>query len=350
MRLSYYHSDLPTVGCKPGGVAIAVHRLANAMSARGHSVTMHTYSRAPIDASYRVHTLRPRAVATNMILRQYVAPFARNVDLRGDCDVVHLHGDDWFYWPRRHPSVRTFYGSSLAESRSATNLARRIDKRLVYGLERLAGRLADVTIAIGPDSEAAFGTDLILPPGITDPGASTVPRSPHPTVLFVGTWDGRKRGAMLADVFATQVRSRLPDAELWMVSDRCPERPGLRWFKAPTDADLQRLYASAWVFCLPSTYEGFGIPYVEALAAGTAVVATPNPGAHDVLQDGRYGRIVDTADLGATLRELLDHPAARQALETAGRVRARAFTWSHLVMRYEASYALAIERYNNGRD
>ena len=44
-----------------------------------------------------------------------------------------------------------------------------------------------------------------------------------------------------------------------------------------SDEELARLYARAWVFCLPSSYEGFGIPYAEAMSAGLPVVATPKP-------------------------------------------------------------------------
>ena len=42
-----------------------------------------------------------------------------------------------------------------------------------------------------------------------------------------------------------------------------------------SDAELVDLYRSSWLFCLPSSYEGFGIPYAEAMANGCPVVATP---------------------------------------------------------------------------
>ncbi len=50
---------------------------------------------------------------------------------------------------------------------------------------------------------------------------------------------------------------------------------------------LCELYQRAWILCLPSTYEGFGVPYIEAMASGTVAVASPNPGAKEILDNGK---------------------------------------------------------------
>ena len=77
--------------------------------------------------------------------------------------------------------------------------------------------------------------------------------------------------------------------------------PGVEVLGRLDDEALAEAYRRAWVFCLPSDYEGFGIPYAEALASGTPVVATPNVGARYVLDDGRAGVIVDLPELGRAL-------------------------------------------------
>jgi glycosyltransferase involved in cell wall biosynthesis len=220
---------------------------------------------------------------------------------------------------------------------------------MIARLERLSASLADVTIAVGPDAHRAFDTDLLIPPGIDADHDRSGGRSPHPSILFVGTWSGRKRGALLAERFRAEVRPRFPDSELWMVADRCTAGDGVRWLGAPSDAELRGLYASAWAFCLPSTYEGFGIPYAEALAAGTPVVASDNPGAQFVLRGGRDGVIAADAELGTALSRLLGDAAERDRLGRAGRERAQAFRWPALVDRHEEAYAMAVERFARRR-
>jgi glycosyltransferase involved in cell wall biosynthesis len=100
----------------------------------------------------------------------------------------------------------------------------------------------------------------------------------------------------------------------------------------------------AWVMCLPSAYEGFGRPYIEAMAAGTAVVATPNPGAREVLEDGRFGVVADDDRLGEALVNLLSDPAAREARVRAGLAYVSRFDWTLVAAQYEQAYDLALTR------
>jgi glycosyltransferase involved in cell wall biosynthesis len=156
----------------------------------------------------------------------------------------------------------------------------------------------------------------------------------------VGTWHGRKRGNVLAEAFFTHVRTAIPDAELLMVTQDAPPNPGpgIRVLGRLDDAALADAYRRAWVFCLPSDYEGFGIPYAEALASGTPVVATPNVGARYVLDEGRAGVLVDLPDLGPALVALLGDEERLEQMRTAGRARARDLSLESVVDRYEAIY------------
>jgi hypothetical protein len=83
-------------------------------------------------------------------------------------------------------------------------------------LEFLASRLADACYGVGSDSRLLYSADGVLALGIDMP---TVTRraSPAPSILFVGTWEGHKRGRLLHEVFQRVVRARFPDAELWLV-------------------------------------------------------------------------------------------------------------------------------------
>ena len=99
------------------------------------------------------------------------------------------------------------------------------------------------------------------------------------------------------------------------------------------------MYRRAWVFCLASSYEGFGVPYIEAMASGTPVVATPNVGACEVLGDGKFGVIVEPAKLGAALLRLLCDSDERERLRRVGLERARDFDWNRIAGQYERIYA-----------
>jgi glycosyltransferase involved in cell wall biosynthesis len=132
-----------------------------------------------------------------------------------------------------------------------------------------------------------------------------------------------------------------------MVSDHCDPAPGVVWAGRPTDDELVELYRSAWLLCLPSSYEGFGIPYLEAMAEGTPVIATSNPGSRFVLDEGRYGVIASDDHLGDEMATLLLDENARLALAHAGRERAEAFGWEQSIERHERAYRETIARFNS---
>lgn len=345
MRIAMFHSDLPRPGRKPGGVSVYVHRLSEALVQRGHDVTVMTFSE-PASAAYKVVRLRPHFVEGSRIARKYAAPWLLNTMSFAGFDVAHFHGDDWFYLRRKLPTIRTFHGSALREAQHATSWRRRIDERIVFPLEILASKLATASYAVGPDEQAIYHARGLLTIGV-DPVPDPERRAPKPTVLFIGTWHGRKRGELLYDIFRRQVLARVADAELWMVSDQCPQSEGVRWIDAPSDEQLGGLLSSAWLFCLPSAYEGFGIPYLEAMAHGTPVVATPNPGSTEVLDHGRYGVLVADEQLGQTLVTLLEDAEARASLAASGRRRVGEYSWDRCCQSHEEAYAEAIERWRS---
>lgn len=339
LKIAMAHVDLPNE--TKGGVAAQAHLLANVLSDRGHEVTMFTFSPAYADCRYRVHQYPLRKQARRFASFCLAACLART-DFSG-FDVLHTHGDNYLLHGR-HPQVRTFHGSARDEAASAQTWQRRVYQTLLIGLEQRGARAADRCTGVSEATRARIpAVSEIIPCGVDTlsfrPGVKTT----HPTILFVGTTGGRKRGQFLADEFAREVRPRFPDAELWSVAEKPMAGDGILNF-GRVDADtLADLFRRAWVFCLPSTYEGFGVPYIEAMASGTAVVASPNPGAREVLRGGTDGLIADDDQLGMVLVNLLRDPAKRHALEQSGPLRAGDFSWEQVAGKYEAVYADLID-------
>jgi glycosyltransferase involved in cell wall biosynthesis len=329
-------------------VEVYVERLARRLSDRGHAVKVFSFTPAPPGAPYEHVQLRPGLMARSKPARLLLAPFFLNRLDTSDLDVLHLHGDDWFFFRRRLPTVRTFHGSSLYEARTATSLKRRLSQALVYPLELLASRLATRSYAVAPGMPKAYRLHGMLHCGVDAGLGGSAARSESPSVLFVGTWEGRKRGRLLAELFAREVRPRVPEAELWLVSDRAEPGPGVRVIGRPSDAELAELYERAWVFCLPSEYEGFGIPYIEAMSHGAAVVASANPGAKYVLEEGKAGLTVGDAELGQAIVSVLTDEPLRRRLVEAGARRAPAFSWDASLDAHEAAYGEAVADRSRG--
>lgn len=336
MHIALYSTTLPELGRKPGGVDVHVMRLAERLAGRGHRLDLYTFSPPQGPTSYRHIQLEPSRLRHGKVARLTLVPLLLN-RLRPRAEVLHLHGDDWFYLGRTLPTVRTFYGSALMEARTAERLLRRLRTGLIFGLEILSSRLATAAYDIAPGTGRPFGTIGTLSPAV-DLRPADRPRATRPTILFVGTWSGRKRGRLLAEVFTREVQPNVPDARLVMVSDHADPASGVVHIPRPTDVQLATLMAEAWIMCLPSSYEGFGIPYAEAIAAGTPVVATPNVGARYVLDEGRAGVITSEERLGETLVRLLGDSNWREQLACRGRDRAAEFAWEQVLDLHEHAY------------
>ncbi|HEY6531475.1 MAG TPA: glycosyltransferase family 1 protein, partial [Acidimicrobiales bacterium] len=105
------------------------------------------------------------------------------------------------------------------------------------------------------------------------------------------------------------------------------------------DPDRSALLAGAAVFAYPSRYEGFGLPPLEALAAGTPVVATTVGALPEVLDDAAQWAPPGDADaLAAALRSVLGDPARAQAIVSAGERRLDAFSWDRTADELVALY------------
>ncbi len=349
MRIAVISLYLPT-GLR-GGVPQQVHLISNELVRRGHHVTVFSLFPRSEDARYAVCQVQLPTWASRLLeIRKgagiHLFPwYLRRADF--SCfDLVHAHGDSHFI-KTTCPVVRTFHSSGLDEALSNRSLLNFLGMMTIYPLEMLSGVRARARTFVGSALRTYYPfEDVTLVPNAVDLDrfSAGAQRSAEPSILFVaGTRRRRKRGDLLVRQFQEHVLEQIPTAELWMVCKERLEGRGIHFLGPVTDEDLIRLYRTAWVFCLPSAHENFGIPYVEALACGTPVVATPNAGASEILQNGRYGVIVPPAKLGRALVDLLKDEAQRSRLAKVGLAHAHQFSLTTVVDMYEALYAKILQ-------
>jgi glycosyltransferase involved in cell wall biosynthesis len=146
-------------------------------------------------------------------------------------------------------------------------------------------------------------------------------------VLHVGAHDERKNTATLIDAFTRA----FPAGDVALAFTRRPPSlpAGGVVLDAPDDAALAALYRGAALVALPSTYEGFGFPLLEAMACGAPVLAA-RAGALPEVGGDAAAWVDDAHDVDAwasALRALLADDAARAALAARGPARAATFSW-----------------------
>ncbi|MFN7150975.1 MAG: glycosyltransferase family 4 protein, partial [Microthrixaceae bacterium] len=155
----------------------------------------------------------------------------------------------------------------------------------------------------------------------------------HPFVLFVGTIEPRKNLSGLVEAMRQLDR---PDVTLALVGpDGWGAAPDLAGLATPVarlgsvpSADLSALYAGADVVALASLEEGFGLPVLEAMASGAAVVTSAGTATEEVAGDAAL--LVDPRspeDLRDAIAAVLDEPDVGARLRRAGVARAAQFDW-----------------------
>ena len=342
MRIAVLSYGLPVAGEKRGGIERVAHALADGLARRGHAVVVFSHDPKPPRAAYEVRELPWKAFVDTWLGRRVTMGYLGNilatrVDVDG-FDAVIAHGDSLLLSLGRKPVLRVMHGSARGEAEHATSIGRALLQWGVYAQELLTALLASPHV-VGVSANTQRDNRLVrqvIPLGVDTEvfGPLPVGKSPHPSIVFVGALEGRKRGGWLLDTFVQTVRARFPDAELMFVGAKGPSHPGVAYFTGVPDAELASMYRRAWVCASPSTYEGFGLPYLEAMACGTAVLATPNEGSREVLGHG-YGGLVSDDDFASALVMLLGDESRRRVLESAGILRAAEFPMSRMIDAYE---------------
>jgi glycosyltransferase involved in cell wall biosynthesis len=299
--------------------------------------------------------LRLRALRTDV----YHGPavFLPHVKL-GYRTVVTIHDLVSFLFPETVPRKYSLY------MRLMTRLAVRSADRIIAvsratqtDLEEILGVARDKIVVI----HEAVGPEFAQP--VAPEAVEAVVRRyglRPPYCLFVGNLEPRKNLPGLIQAFADVRRRLAPSARAQLVLAgtrawlhggifRAVEQHGLGDDVAFTDyvpiADLPALYAGATCFVFPSLYEGFGLPVLEAMAAGAPVVAARAGSIPEVAGDAAL--LVDArapGELAAAIEAVLTDATLRERLAALGRARAAMFEWDTVARRTLAVYQAVYER------
>jgi phosphatidyl-myo-inositol alpha-mannosyltransferase len=338
----------------PGGVQAQVLGLARELRRQGHEARV----LGPCDGPPPEAFVTPLGNSLPTAANGSIAPLApdasaalRTIRALNDeaFDVIHVH-EPFAPGPgmtsvlmRPAPVVGTFHAAGRSSGYQTFGwfvrwVAERIDRKVVVSKD-----------ALGLIQAVVPGEYDILFNGVEiDEIASTAPTPTElPTIFFCGRHEERKGLSVLLDAF----RDLPAETRLWIAGDG-PDSARLRqlhaaddritWLGRVSDAEKFARLRGADVFCAPSLHgESFGVVLIEAMSAGTAVVASGLDGYRNVATDGENAVLVPPGDRGAltaALADVLGHDELASSLRRAGTRRARDFAMRTLADEYVRIY------------
>ncbi len=343
--------------------------LAETLITMGHSVSV----LAPADEdqvlpAYVVAAGRAVAVPYNgSVARLNFGPISaarvRRWLKEGDFDVLHVHEPMapslslLAVMACDGPIVATFH-TAMTRSR-AMSAGRRVAQLV---LERITARIAVSALARKVQVEHLDGGAVEIPNGVAMAKFSGAqPLSGYPreggTIGFLGRFTESRKGFPVLAAALEQVMPARPGLRLLLAGpgelDEIELSPVVAqrtdFLGKVSEVDKARMLRSVDIYVAPNTGgESFGMILTEAMAAGTAVVASDLDAFRRVLDSGRAGVLFPTGDssaLAAALTRLLDDAEARRELGLRASQAAAAFDWPVVAEQVLEVYATAIDAY-----
>lgn len=344
----------------PGGVQAQVLGLARELRRRGHEARV----LGPCDGPPPESFVTPLGNSLPLAANGSIAPLApdpsaalRTLRVLADerFDVIHIHEPlapgptSTALIVHSAPTVATFHAAGTSASYrllqpALSRLIDRIERKVVVSKDALAL----VQSHLGGDYEVLFNGVEIDAIRSVEPWPRADPAvDGRPTVFFCGRHEERKGLRVLVDA----VQRADLHVEVWIAGDG-PDTADLRtltadderfrWLGRVTDEEKFARLRSADVFCAPSLRgESFGVVLIEAMAAGTVVVASSLDGYRNVATSGVDSILAEPGDadrLAEALAAAVHDPELAAQLRRAGSERAERFAMSALTDRYVEIY------------
>lgn len=348
--------------------------LATALAGHGIEVVALTQQKPrPMPDSVQLADSRP--VLPNLVpsqgglMKNSVLALPRVRRAAADCDIIHVIAEPYSILGAvvagNRPLVVTAHGTYVPQTSQRRFVGRLY--RWAYGRAHLIA-VSDYTAgrvhAVLPDATVSVIRNGVHVAYFQQPAPE--PDKRGPTILATGGIKQRKGTHLLIEAFA-KVRKKVPDAQLVVTGrqddihylsmvERQIEDAELRdcvhLVGMISDDELRGWYQHADVFALPSLnvgkrFEGFGLVFLEASAAGLPVVGTTGSGVAEAVIDGETGLLVPQHDgdaLANAIVRVLNDDALRTRLSAGGRAHAESQDWTAIAGRVAALYQQILAR------
>jgi glycosyltransferase involved in cell wall biosynthesis len=273
------------------------------------------------------HTLHH---ATNFVLRRFDVP-----------SVATIHDVSVLRYPNFHPAERVKFmeqrfARTMAVAHSILTPSQFVRHEVIETFGLHPGRVVATPLGVSGDFRPRAESEMLQ-------RLARYGLRPDGYVLVVGTREPRKNIRLVMSAYSQlhpSLQRMFPLVHAgpsgWLSQD--VEAAGLNLERAGRfrqlgyvpQEDLPYLYAGACVFVFPSYYEGFGLPVLEAMAAGVPVIASNTSALPEVV--GSAGILIDPGDpnvLADELSRVLSDPTLRSVMRQSGLKQAQRFTWEN---------------------